>query len=257
MKKNTFVYLLACGLCLFLLSACFGSETGRETIRIRSYVVMFGEPNTFRMHLTGNNNIALFWEENIRWVTFRDGGLDGVRYDKLATQYNDLSYNRIVNFIGSPIGRSYVSNEIASINVVSDTDFDAEYPAGTSLAGFVHLLSASPIRFIESGYQETFDWYNNYPVDFLRETSTFHYLISSPFRQNHFPISGVLLELEPNDFRLLGVGVPGGSVRDGWFFGFLVFDKEPDSPGTHNLTVTIRRTNGQTLSQTIEKTFGE
>ena len=263
MKKNAFTYLLIC-LCAFLLSACccgFGTS-GIERARIRSYVVAFGEPTAFRMRLTDNNNIALYWGENTRWVNFRSEGVEGVRYDELATQYNDLSYNRRTRFSGRPRGRSFVSNGIVSINVVSDTDFGAEYPAGTSLAHFVHLLSASPIRFIESGYQETFDWNNNRPAIFLRETPTFDRLIGAGdegriLYQNHFPVSGVLSELVPDDFRLLGTGrdnyLPSGGWN--WLFGFLVFDKEPENLGTHNLTVTIYRTNGQVLSQTIEKTF--
>ena len=262
MKKNTFTYLLMCCLCAFLLSACGGMWV---TEKIRSYVTDFIEPTTFRMELTDRNNILLYWDWQAggwRWVTFRSRGDDRVRYDELATQYNDLSYNRRTAFFSTegPDGRTYASTRIVSINVHSDTDFDVEHPAGTSLAGFVRLLSASPMRFIESGYQETFDWHNNYPADFLRETATFHRFIRRPERerelyQNHFPVSGLLSELVPNDFRLLGTGSRVPARHGGWFFGFLVFDKEPENLGTHNLTVTIYRTCGQVLSQTIEKTF--
>ena len=252
MKKNTFItYLLIC-LCAFLLSACCKVET----VRIRSYVVAFGEPTSLRIELTDSNNIALYWTNFSRWTFFQSTGLDGVRYDELAALYNDLSYNRIIEFWGTPPGRSYVSNGIVSIDVRSNRDFDAEHPVGTSLAGFVRLLSVSPIRFIESGYQETFDWCNDYPVDFLRETAIFEDW--APLRQNHFPVNEMLSKLEPDDFRLLGTGdrFPQSSDGLGWFFGFLVFDKKPENLGTHNLTVTIRRTNGRMLSQTIEKTFG-
>ena len=265
MKKNTFTYLLMCGLCIFLLSACFGFHTGDEVRRIRSYVVAFGEPTAFQLQLTDKNNIVLYWSNFSRWVTFQDVGYRGRRYDELATQYNDLGYNRRTRFIGFPDGRSYVSNGIASIDVVSDTDFDTKHPASTSLANFVRLLSISPIRFIESGYRKTFDWHNNYPTDFLRETATFHRFIlreidGRNLYQNSFPISKLLSELEQSDFRLLGTGdkfyLPSSGSRN-WFFGYLVFDKEPENLGTHNLTVTIYRTNGQVLSQTIEKTFGK
>ena len=258
MKKNTFAYLLMCGLCAFLLSACGGRWV---TERIRSYVTSFIEPSAFQMKLTDNNNILLYWSHISRWTSFWSKGDDRIRYDELATQYNDLSYNRRIGFFSTsgPEGRTYASNQIASIDVVSDTDFDAEHPAGVSLAGLVRLLSASPIRFIESGYRETFDWHNNYPADFLRETATFHRLIGRPERgrelyQNHFPVNGILSALVPDDFRLLGIG---RGFWDGWFFGFLVFEKEPENLGTHNLTVTIYRTDGQVLTQTIEKTFGE
>ena len=265
MKKNLFTYLLICCLCAFSLSACFGFHTGVETIRIRSYVAAFGEPVAFQMELTDRNNIVLYWSTG-RWFNFRDIGFEGRRYDELAALYSDLNYNRRIRTMGLPTGRSYVSNRIASINVVSDADFNAELPAGISLANFVRLLSVSPVRFIESGYQETFNWQRNYPAHFLRETATFYQFFvrdvdGRNLSQNHFPISKVLSELEPDDFRLLGTGdqffLPSGndSDRRGWFFGFLVFDKQPENLGTHNLTVTIYRTNGQVLSQTIAKTF--
>ena len=259
MKKNAFIYLATCGLCLFFLTAC---PIKVETVRIRSYVVEFMVPTAFQMQLTDNNNIVLYWSNFSQRVSFRDTGSAGRLYNELAARYNDLSYNRITRFMVFPMWRSYVSNGIVSIDVKSNKAFDAEHPADTSLASFVRLLSASPIRFIESGYRETFDWYNNYPVDFLRETATFHQFIGHDgegrrLHPNHFPISEVLSVLEPDDFRLLGIGdefpLPSGWV---WFFGFLVFDKEPDSPGTHNLTVTIRRSGGRVFSQTIEKTFG-
>ena len=271
MKKNFIRYSLMCGLCVLMLYGCYGCfplEPSKSEEKTRSFVTAFSEPTSFGMELTNNNNILLYWSLNWRpnrWVTFRCIGTNGVRYNELVTRYNDLSYNRVTVFYFLP--RMYISNEITSIDVISNRDFDAEHPAGTSLAGFVRLLSVSPIRFIESGYQETFDWHNNYPEDFLRETATFHESIPGhsttcngwePLYPNHFPISGVLSELVANDFRLLGVGGTGlPRNHDDWFFGFLVFDKEPENVGTHRLTVTIHRTNGRVLSQTIEKTFGE
>ena len=256
MKKNAFMYLVTCGLCLLFFTVC----TRVETVRIRSYVVEFMAPAAFQMQLTDNNNIVLYWSNFSQRVSFQDRGTNGRLYDEFATRYNDLSYNRRTRFMGFPEGRSYVSNGIVSVDVRSDTDFNAEHPAGASLANFVRLLSASPIRFIESGYRETFDWRRDYPVDFLRETATFYWIIGGwePLHPNSFPVNEVLSEFEPDDFRLLGVGggffpLPSGDF--GWFFGFLVFDREPENLGTHNLTVTIYRTCGQVLSQTIEKRF--
>ena len=200
MKKNAFTYFLMC-LCLLFLTAC--PVKMDEFYGFRSYVLAFGESTMFRMEVTERNNILLYWTLPSRWSTVQDTGLAGIRYDEFATRYNDLSYNRKTRFMGY-WGRSYISNSLASINIRSDTDFNVEHPAGTSLAHFVRLLSVSPIRFIESGYQETFNWHSNYPTDFLRETATFHQSIRDI--QHHFPISEVLSELEPNDFRLIGNG---------------------------------------------------
>ena len=268
MKKNNFIRFLICVLCvLFLTACCCGFSFRRNNIsdvKTRSYVLAFGEAASFQMQLTDNNNIILYWSsESIRWFPFER--TRPTRYDEFVERYNDLGYYRVISLSPTcPLPPPwYISNRIVSIDVRSDTDFNAEHPAGTSLAGFVRLLSVSPMRFIESGYQETFNWHNNYPADFLRETDEFHrhlpYLLGHPSHQNHFPISELLSKLEPDDFRLLGTGAsfPLPSRGRGWFLGFLVFDKEPDNPGTHNLTITIHRSGqGQVLSQTIEKTFG-
>ena len=264
--KKIFTYLLIC-LCLLFLTAC---PVKMEVTRIRSFVVGFNEATSFEMQLTEDSNIALYWSNLGRWVFYSDRGLERMRYDELASRYNDLGYNRITGTATVPIHRSYISNRITSIDVVSDTDFNAEHLAGTSLAGFVRLLSASPMRFIQSGYQETFDWDRDFPANFLKEATLFSWLrIGGYFNRyhrwvstypNHFPINEVLSELERDDFRLLGTGGtyhPSPSGGEGWLFGFLVFDKKPENLGTHNLTVTIYRTCGQVLRQTIRKTFGE
>ena len=246
-------------------------------VKTRSFVLAFGEPSAFQMQLTDNNNVIIYWSRIGQWFTFQSTGFAKFRYEELTAQHNDTGYVRMTLAIEggerNPVRRTYIFNNIASIDVISDTDFNTEYPAGTSLAGFVRLLSVSPMHFIESGYQETFDWHNNYPVDFLREAATIDCFVGDFFGAhteyrmskypNHFPISKLLSELEPDDFRLLGIGTSfsnrswqqGWHSHIGWFFGFLVFDKKPENLGTHNLTVTIYRTCGQVLSQTIEKTF--
>ena len=278
MKKNVFIYFLIC-LCFLFLTACpiKVPDIARWEVKTRSFVLAFGEPTAFQMQLTDNNNIVLYWSNISQWFTFQSTGFEKVRYDQLTTQHNDLGYIRMTLAIEGgerfPTRRTYIFNNITSIDVISDTDFSTEYPAGTSLAGFVRLLSVSPMHFIESGYQETFDWHHNYPVDFLREATTIDSFVGDFFGApteyrmskypNHFPISEVLSELEPDDFRLLGIGThfskpswqQGWRSHIGWFFGFLVFDKEPENLGTHRLTVTIHRTNRPVLRRTIEKTF--
>jgi hypothetical protein len=224
-------------------------------------VVCFWEAESIGLELK-NNNIAMYWRDG-RMVSFESKGEDAVRYDALCTKYNDLSYNKKTRYIEYIGCREYSSNEIFSIDVTTAVDFDEEHPAGSSLGDVVRLLSASPIKFIQSGYKETFDWNTQYPKEFLKETNNFDKyfcfddVLVAP---HHHPVQGLLTELKQDDLQLLGLGYSIPSSADpnsvyGYFFGYLTFEKEPAEPGVHELTVTVRLADGRMLSQTIEKKF--
>jgi len=254
-KNNTFVRFFGCCLSIILVFSC--DRVSEE--KIRSYVVGFYDFNTVWLELTEKGNIALYWCDATEIVTFQSEGKESERYDLLCTKYNDLSYYKKTRYIVNIGCREYASNEITSIDVVSNVDFDVEHPAGSSLSDVVRLLSASPIRFIHSNYKETFDWNARYPQEFLRETSDFHgYLCAASDGNDHFPVNGTLTDLRQDDFKLIGTGwdYPVSSLRNyGYFFGYLTFEKEPDNPGVHELTVSIHLADGRTITQTIEKSF--
>ena len=147
---------------------------------------------------------------------------------------------------------------------MSNVDFDMEHPAGSSLGDLVHLLSISPIRFIQSNYRETYDWNAQYAQEILNKYTDFPldfcYSGEEPVDAHHHLVYGILTELRQNDLQLLGRGYsnpysPNPSLPYGYFFGYLTFEKEPDMLGVHELTVTVRLADGRILSQTIEKTF--
>jgi hypothetical protein len=218
------------------------------------------------VELTENGNIALYWRVLGRVASFESEGADAVRYDALCAKYNDLNYNKKTRYIKGIHCRTYSSNEIASIDVASNVDFDTEHSAGSSLGDIVRLLSASPIKFIQSGYKETFDWNIQSPSVFKRESAfAFCYDDDGPADIHHRPVHGLLTELTQEDMQLMGEGSyrhgypnvtpPAHNPGSGYFFGYLIFEKEPEEPGVIELTVTIRLADGRMLSQKIEKRF--
>jgi hypothetical protein len=256
MKNNAFFIFFGFCLCLYLVLSC--DRVTEE--RIRSYIVGFWEDETIYLELTKNSNIAMFWYDG-QMVSFESKGEDAKLYDALCQKYNDLNYykkTRYTKYIGC---REYSSNEIISIDVVSNLDFDVEHPAGSSLCDIVRLLSASPIRFIQSGYKETYDW-EQCPQEFQKEREfVFCYSCGEYVNLHHHPVHGLLTELNKDDLQLLGCGWDGGFAKFeppftyGYFFGYLTFEKEPDVSGVHELTVTVSLANGRKISQTIEKAF--
>ena len=255
MKNNKYFRLFGCYICIVVLF--FSCDRVTEE-KIRSYVVGFFDFKTISLELTEKGNIALYWCDNEEVVTFKSKGKDAERYDALCKRYNDLNYYKETRYIEFVLCRDYPSNEIVSIDVLSNADFDSERPAGSSLGDVVRLMSISPIRFIQSNYKETYDWNAGYPQEFLRETSGLHAYCCSSGGNEHYPVNGTLAILKPNDLQLLGTGwdYPSSSDRIcGFFWGYLTFDKEPDIHGIHELTVSVHLADGRTLTQTIEKNF--
>jgi len=256
MNNNRFFRFFICVFCLFVIVSC----SKFTTIVLRSYVAHFASFNMFYLDITDQGNIVMYWHNAREVVSYHSSGEAKKRYDELCQKFDDLAFNQEIRYVGGFSCHRYPSNEILSINVVSNTDFNSEYPAGSSLAGLVRFLSVSPIRFIQSGYRETFNW-NNVCEEIrkllLEESRIF---LCNP--ENHFPIKGRLADLTQEDFLLLGTGEDSGWRPDhayaftpGYFFGYLTFEQQPEISGVHEITVTIRLGDGRVLSRTIEKEF--
>jgi len=238
--------------------------------KIRSYIVEFTEYKTIHLELTEKGNIAMYWRDKGQWGSFSGDG-DTKYYDALCEKYNDLNYNKKTRYIATIACREYSSNEIVSISMISNAVFDSDHPAGSTLDDLVYLVSSSPIRFIQSNYKETYNWNAPYPLTILSENSDFHLAFcyngdDGPVTPHHYLVYGSLSELKKDDFRLLGQGhydigngqptiYPDHAPGSGYFFGNLKFDKDPDIPGIHELTVSVHLADGRTLTQTIEKNF--
>lgn len=79
-------------------------------------------------------------------------------YESLCSRYNDTAYPEVHYLRPYWGGRNYPVNNIVSIAVVSDADYDSNHPAGSSLADICEVLTASPRDYIASGYTDTYDW---------------------------------------------------------------------------------------------------
>ena len=77
------------------------------------------------------------------------------KYRDLCRKHGDVGYNRKIAYLS---GRDVVYNasDLLSVKVYSDRDFDAEHPAGSSLADIVRFLSCSPKEYIASGYKSLY-----------------------------------------------------------------------------------------------------
>ena len=158
---------------------------------------------------------------NIYGTTTKEVGLlskgsDKDLFDDLCDLYGDNTYNREVAIPGDGY---YTANHppCAGLDVISNKDFDAEHPAGTSLADIMTIQYRSAVKFIENGYKDKKDYMED---------------IRKP-----------LDELQPTDLTL--------SIRN----IFLIFDKEPDVLETHGLTFFWTTTEGITYTTSFNYDF--
>ena len=137
-------------------------------------------------------------------------------FASFSEHYGDTSYNRkIVHFINRAVADEYIS-----LDIVCDKDFGDNHPAGTSLNDITELYGTSYFNYIQSGYEEKFNW-NDAPEE-LEEFS-----MIGTWSSAHFPVKKLLSELMPSDLILLNR------------YAYLKFTEEPSS-GEYLFTITFR-----------------
>ncbi len=221
-----------------------------KTVLFRSYINMYDYSENIQLKITEAGNIAIYQkytseDDNIKTASysFKSKGENKKIYDELCKIHNDLSYNQKRSYIVAPLWGRCSAIDFREIDVVSDKDFDAEHPAGTSLKDIVRFVSVSPKKFIDSGYKETFNWRRNKPKIFKKES-----MISSMFHEeteNYFPINGLLKDIGSDEMQMLPVNT----------HGILFFDKEPTAEKEHLLKVTIYTRKGKKFVRKITKVF--
>ena len=222
-----------------------------KTVLFRSYINMYDYSENIQLRITDAGNIAIYREytskeDNIKTASysFKSKGENKKIYDELCKIHNDLSYNKKRSYIVAPLWGRCSAIDFREIDVVSDKDFDAEHPAGTSLKDIVRFVSVSPKKFIDSGYKETFNWRRNKPKIFKKEKET-DKLFDYSESKNYFPINGLLKDIGKDEMQMLPVNT----------HGILFFDKEPTAEKEHTLTVTIDIGERKKLVRTITKVF--
>ena len=229
---------------------CMGCDVSK-TILFKSYMTIYYYSENIQLRITDAGNIAIYREytpkeDNIKTASysFKSKGENKKIYDELCKIHNDLSYNQKRSYIVAPLWGRCSAIDFREIDVVSDKDFDAEHPAGTSLKDIVRFVSVSPKKFIDSGYKETFNWEKNEPKIFKKEEETDKLFDYSELK-NYFPINGLLKDIGKDEMQMLPVNT----------YGILSFDKEPTAEKEHLLTVTIDIGERKKLVRTITKVF--
>ena len=221
-----------------------------KTVLFRSYINMYDYSENIQLRITDAGNIAIYREytskeDNIKTASysFKSKGENKKIYDELCKIHNDLSYNKKRSYIVAPLWGRCSAIDFREIDVVSDKDFDAEHPAGTSLKDIVRFVSVSPKKFIDSGYKETFNWRRNRPEIFKKDS-----MILSLFQretENYFPINRLLKDMGRDEMQMLPANT----------HGILFFDKKPTADKEHKLKVTIYIGNNRKLVNYITKVF--
>ena len=112
------------------------------------------------------------------------------------------------------------------------------------------FYSASPKKYIDSGYKETYNWddyvgekywsESSYPGDYTwgvtKDKSPYH------------PVTKTVSDLTSEDMMLLGDG-------SGRILAILKFTHFPTANKGHNITVTLTTDEGETFSATINMVF--
>lgn len=137
----------------------------------------------------------------------------------------------------SPSTNWAVLDDFQKITLVSDSDFDEQHKAGTSLADVVNFAGASPYDYIARGYKEGYDWESSDIAFYLDEAKSYEY--------GYAPVYGLLSEMTAEDFRLLEPRF------------YLEFVLQPTLGKTHNLTLTVTDTSGEKFTVTWQQQFGE
>jgi hypothetical protein len=72
-------------------------------------------------------------------------------YDSLCNKHSDYGYHGEDRYANEPLKKCY-AKDIVSFDVVSNSDFDKNHPAGSSLKDIIVFDGYSPYRWIKSGY---------------------------------------------------------------------------------------------------------
>ena len=209
----------------------------------KSYVTRYCKFEDIGIDTTKAGNIIIRGKGRVKHYSWRDEGGEKTTYEALCRKHNDLTYNKKREYRLSPEWGVCSAVDFREIDIVSDKDFDAEHPAGTSLKDIVRFVSISPKKFIDSGYKETFNWRRNRPEIFKKDS-----MVLSLFQreaENYFPINRLLKDMGRDEMQMLPANT----------HGILFFDKKPTADKEHKLKVTIYIGNNRKLVNYITKKF--
>ena len=229
---------------LSLVTALLYQSCDRARYHVfKSYVTRYCKFEDIGIDTTKAGNIIIRGKGRVKQYSWRDEGGEKTTYEALCRKHNDLTYNKKREYHLRPEWGVCSAVDFREIDIVSDKDFDAEHPAGTTLKDIVRFVSISPKKFIDSGYKETFNWRRNRPEIFKKDSIIQIMFLSET--ESYFPINGLLKDIGSDEMQMLPVNT----------HGILFFDKEPTAEKEHTLTVTIYIGARKKLVRTIKKVF--
>ena len=195
--------------------------------------------------------VNLTLEKRTYWYTcfYEKESIEG--YMDLCRKHGDTSYTRHKIPTLGTLNTVYSYCDFTEISITSDSDYDSFHPAGQSLNDIIHFVAFSPNKFIRSGYKDKFDYrtateLSDYLWSIGHQLNYYGNWMKYP--QPYHPIDKPASEITSEDLILLG-----HKYFDYLFW--IIFEKEPDSPGTHNIKVTLHADNGKVYENTVEVNF--
>ncbi len=191
-----------------------------------SYVLQYDEiedfqPKVYKRQYTDDIDpycIELRFSSS-RSASFLSESQDRAWYYQQSIENCDTSYNREVGLILDMIYSDNISwsDNLVSINVVSDKDFDSDHPAGTSLNDLIYIRYTSAYKYINNDYDDSF----------------------TPEPEEEY-----LSEIDQNDLKILVYETPR-----------LSFARLSDSRETHTLSITVMLDDGRKFTSDVNYSF--
>lgn len=230
-------------ICLILLatalSACQRGKEKGDRVFLRSYVMTYYEPGFIDLRGYAEVKLITFSIGLGEYIgSYYDTGEKKEAYDAVCEKYGDMTYNRSVVLYTTSLFNTYQDPSFVSVDIFSDSDFDEQHPAGSSLAGIVNFFSCSAKPYIDSGYVK-YDW--GYEFNDARLQGM----------QPYYPVDKKASELTADDLTLLGIPKQGAYLGNGSF----QFESFPTLSKTHIFTIVFTDENGKEISGNVEMEF--
>ncbi len=163
-------------------------------------------------------------------------------YDKLCAKHADTSFNYRGYFYQSYMYlEETIAYDFVSIDLVSDSDFDARHPAGTSLADIVEFRTMTPKPFIDSDYRY------EYPNERIKGD----YLIHNVPYKWFWPVCRLMADLTPDDMTMMGTTRKTTHLEMAAFR----FVARPAAAGEHDMLLTMTTDEGKAFTARFTAVF--
>ncbi|NLZ50618.1 MAG: hypothetical protein GX899_02780 [Rikenellaceae bacterium] len=202
---------------LLLLGSCNKVTYVYSDSYIMYYAIHDGIEIWTNKNKLGQHLLEVRLKKPFKSVSYDSKGEDKIIYDDLCKKHNDLSYCREVPFFNGVGGAIASYPDYTSVSITSNSNYDEEHPAGTPLNDIIICEYCSSYLYVLGGYAD-------------------ESLLGTKIKP--------LIEVTPEDLMLQARLV---------FF----FTQNPDTPGRHDITVSVTTDDGRTFTATCTMDFNE